>query len=168
MKAFRYNCQNRESRKFNMTGREKNPNNISFYASNMTYVDNYKYVRNEDGDIIEECQLEVVEIAADVRLFDMAKNFKELATYNSYIASEIGAQMRDYTRFYNEAKNVSDRKLWARQIEQLKQRESELISILISSEFQPLSDFEFQNQLVAELRALGFDGYFTVNEVAIF
>jgi len=58
--------------------------------------------------------------------------------------------------------------MWANQIEQLKNRENELISNLISNEFQPLSDFDRQNELVAELKALGFDGYTTNNEIAIF
>ena len=55
-----------------------------------------------------------------------------------------------------------------RSIEQLKNRENELISNLISNEFQTLSDFDRQNELVAELKTLGFDGYTTNNEIAIF
>lgn len=58
--------------------------------------------------------------------------------------------------------------MWANQIEQLKNREEELISNLFCNEFQPLSDFERQNELVAELKALGFNGYTTNNEIAIF
>lgn len=86
----------------------------------------------------------------------------------NYIASEIGAQMRDYTRFMNNAKKASERKMWANQIDQLKNREQELISNLFANEFQPLSDFARQNELVAELKSLGFDGYTTKNEIAIF
>ena len=167
MKAFRYNSENRSDRKFNNCGKEKNPNAVKFYASNMDYANNYKFIYNEDGDIVSECTLEVVEIE-NVNLFDMANNFKSLSTYNNYIASEIGAQMIDYTRFMNNAKKASERKMWANQIEQLKNRENELISNLISNEFQPLSDFDRQNELVAELKILGFDGYTTNNEIAIF
>lgn len=167
MKAYRYNSENRSDRKFNNCGKEKNPNAVKFYASNMEYANNYKFIYNEDGDVVSECTLEVVEIE-NVNLFDMANNFKSLATYNNYIASEIGAQFRDYTRFMNNAKKASERKMWANQIEQLKNRENELISNLISNEFQPLSDFDRQNELVAELKALGFDGYTTHNEIAIF
>ena len=98
----------------------------------------------------------------------MSNNFKSLSTYNNYIASEIGAQKRDYTRFMNNAKKASERKMWAKQIDELKNREQELISNLFCNEFQPLSDFERQNELVAELKALGFDGYTTHNEIAIF
>jgi Txe/YoeB family toxin of Txe-Axe toxin-antitoxin module len=76
--------------------------------------------------------------------------------------------MRDYTRFMNNAKKAKERKMWANQIEQLKNREQELVSNLISNEFQTLSDFERQNELVAELKALGFEGYNTNNEIAIF
>ena len=167
MKAFRYNSENRSDRKFNNCGKEKNPNAVKFYASNMAYANNYRFIYNEDGDVVSECTLEVVEIE-NVNLFDMANNFKSLATYNNYIASEIGAQLRDYTHFMNNAKKASERKMWAKQIDDLKNREQDLISNLFYNEFQPLSDFERQNDLLAELKALGFDGYKTNNEIAIF
>lgn len=167
MKAFRYNSENRADRRYNTCGMEKNPNAVKFYASNMNYANNYKFIYNEDGEVVAECSLEVVDIEG-VNLFDMANNFKSLSTYNNYIASEIGAQFRDYTRFMNNAKKTSERKMWANQIEQLKNRENELISNLISNEFQTLSDFDRQNELVAELKTLGFDGYTTNNEIAIF
>ena len=167
MKAFRYNSENRSDRKYNNCGKEKNPNAVKFYASNMKYADNYKYIYSDAGYVVAECSLEVVEIEG-VNLFDMANNFKSLSTYNNYIASEIGAQMRDYTRFMNNAKKASERKMWEKQIDALKNREQELISNLFCNEFQPLSDFERQNELVAELKAHGFDGYTTNNEIAIF
>ena len=167
MKAYRYNSENRSDRKYNNCGKEKNPNAVKFYASNMDYANNYKFIYNEDGEVVAECTLEIVTIE-NVKLFDMANNFKSLSTYNNYISSEIGAQMRDYTRFLNESKNAKDRKLWTSQIEGLKNREKELISILLSNEFQPLSDFERQNELVSELKELGFNGYVTNNEIAIF
>ena len=167
MKAFRYNSENRADRKYNTCGMEKNPNAVKFYASNMNYANNYKYIYNEDGEVIYECSLEVVEIEG-VNLFDMADNFKSLSTYNNYIDYEIGSQFRDYTRFMNNSKKASERKMWAKHIDDLKNREQELISNLFCNEFQPLSDFERQNELVAELKALGFDGYKTNNEIAIF
>ena len=167
MKGYRYNSEKREDRKFNTCGKEKNPNNIKFYASNLKYAENYKLIYNEDGEVVYECSLEVVDIE-NVNLFDMANNFKSLSTYNNYIASEIDAQMRDYTRFMNNSKKASDRKMWAKQIDDLKNREQELISNLFCNEFQPLSDFERQNELVSELKSLGFDGYTTKNEIAIF
>jgi hypothetical protein len=167
MKAFRYNSENRSDRKYNNCGKEKNPNAVKFFALNMDYANNYKFIHNEDGDIVYECVLEVVEIE-NVNLFDMSNDFKSLSTYNNYIASEIGAQMRDYTSFMNNAKKASDRKMWSNQIEQLKNREQELISNLFCNEFQSLSDFERQNELLAELKALGFNGYITNNEIAIF
>lgn len=167
MKAFRYNSENRSDRKYNNCGKEKNPNAVKFYASNMDYANKYKFIYNEDGEVVAECTLEIVSIE-NVNLFDMVNNFKSLSTYNNYIATEIGTQMRDYTRFMNNSKKASERKMWANQIEQLKNRENELISNLISNEFQPLSDFDRQNELVSELKALGFDGYTTNNEIAIF
>jgi hypothetical protein len=167
MKAYRYNTENRSDRSYNNCGEEKNPNAVKFYASNMDYANNYKYIYDEDGEVASECSLEVVEIE-NANLFDMANNFKKLNTYNKYIALKIGTQMRDYTRFMNNAKKASGRKMWAKQIEGLKTREHELIANLFASEFQPLSDFEIQNELVAELKALGFEGYTTKNEIAIF
>lgn len=167
MKAFRYNSEKRSDRKYNNCGKEKNPNAIKYYATNMEYANNYKYIYSEDGEVVYECALEVVEIE-NVNLFDMTNNFKNLKTYNNYIASEITLQMNDYTRYMNNAKKASERKMWAKQIEELKNREQELISYLFHSEFQPLSDFEIQNELIVELRQLGFDGYATKNEIAIF
>lgn len=167
MKGFRYNCEKRSDRKYNNCGKEKNPNAIKFYAKNMEYANKYKYIYNEDGDVIAECKLEVVEIE-NVNLFDMANNFKTLTTYNNYIADVIRVVKGDYTYYMNKAKKASERKKWANRIEQLKNKEEELITNLFRSEFQELSDFERQNELVAELKALGFDGYTTKNEIAIF
>lgn len=167
MKAFRYNCEKRSDRKYNNCGKEKNPNAVKFYATNMDYANKYKYIYNEDGDVIAECKLEVVEIE-NVNLFDMANNFKTLATYNNYIADVIRVVKRDYTYYMNKAKKASERKKWANRIDQLKNKEEELITNLFRSEFQELSDFERQNELVAELKSLGFDGYITKNEIAIF
>lgn len=164
MQAFRYNSKNRKDRKYNNCGREKNPNAVKFYATNMAYADNYRYIYSEDGDIFYECDLEIAEIE-NVNLFDMAQNFKLLTTYDNYIASAIGAQMRDYTRFMDNAKKASERKMWAKQIENLKHREQELISNLFYNEFQTLSDFARQNELVAELKFLGFDGYTTKSKL---
>ena len=97
-----------------------------------------KIIYSEDGVVVYECSLEAVELE-NVSLFDMANNFKSLSTYNKYIASVIGAQMRDYTRFMNNAKKASERKMWAKHIDDLKNREQELISNLFCNEFQPLS-----------------------------
>ena len=167
MKAFRYNSEKRSDRKYNNCGKEKNPNAIKFYAKNMEYANKYKYIYNEDGEVIAECKLEVVEIE-NVNLFDMPNNFKTLSTYHNYIADEIEARKRDYTYYMNKAKKASDCKKWANRIEQLRNSEEELIANLFRNEFQELSDFERQNELVAELKALGFDGYTTKNEIAIF
>ena len=167
MKAFRYNSEKRSDRKYNNCGKEKNPNAVKFYATNMDYAKKYKYIYNEDGDVFAECKLEVVEIE-NVNLFDMPNNFKTLATYNNYIADEIDTRMRDYTYYMNKAKKASERKKWANRIEQLKNSEEELIANLFRNEFQELSDFERQNELISELKALGFNGYITENEIAIF
>lgn len=167
MKAYRYNCEKRSDRAYNNCGEEKNPNAVKFYATNLDYANRYKFIYSKEGDVIAECTLEVVDVDG-VNLFDMESNFRSLSTYNNYIASEIGAQMRDYTRFMNNATKARERKQWASAIEGLKNREGELVKNLFCNEFQTLSDFLRQNELVAELKALGFDGYFTKNELAIF
>lgn len=169
MKAivYRYNSKNRNDRQFNNLGIEKNPNAINFYASNLDYANNYKYVFLADGDVDYACSLEEKEVSTE-NLFDMASNFESLATFQNYIKSEIGLQLRDYTRFFNEAKSKSDKKMWGEQISELENRKNELIDNLVRCEFQTLSDFDIQNELVSELTSLGFSGYKTINEIAIF
>lgn len=167
MKAFRYNSKSREDRDFNNCGVEKNPNALSFYATNLDYAENYKYIYTEDGDVSYECSLEVVELDT-TNIFDMCLNYASLKTFTNYINSQIEKQMNDYTDFMNNAKDAKTKKMWANQIAQLENREVELVAILKSSEFQPLSDFERQNELVSELVALGFKGYKTQNEIVIF
>jgi len=165
--VYRYNSRNRSDRNFNNTGMEKNPNRVAFYATNLEYASNYQFVYTEDGDIDYECELEVKEVSVS-NLFDMNADYATLDTYKAYINSQIGLQLRDYTRFMNEAKKASDRKMWASQIEGLKNRENELVATLISNEFQTLSDYDLQNTLISELTEKGFNGYFTRNEIAIF
>ena len=167
MKAFRYNSKERSDRKFNTCGKEKNPNNIKFYATNLNYADNYKYIYNNDCEVIYECSLEVADINTD-KLFDMNANYSTLTTYNNYISSQISIQLNDFTTFMNNAKKASERKMWANQIEDLKKQDVVLTNNLVRNEFQLLSDFERQNELVAELKALGYNGYITKNEIAIF
>lgn len=167
MKAFRYNSKNRDDRKFNSTGSEKNPNMLKYYALNLKYAEAYKYVYDEDGEILYECELETYDIE-DVNLFDMTKYYHTTKAYKTYINDEIGKQLKDYSRFYREAKTKKDKKFWKTQIENLSFREEELIGNLFAGEFQALSDFDYQNMLVEELKRNGFDGYITNNELALF
>lgn len=168
MKAYRYNSENRSDRRYNNCGEEKNPQKVLFLAKKMEYAEKYKYIYDEAGEITQVCALEVVEVADEAKLFDMGVDFKKLSTFNNYIAFVISTQMRNYTRFMNEAKNKKERKLWVNAISNLKNREDELISTLKANEFQQLSDFSRQNELVDELKKMGFEGYFTKNEIAIF
>ena len=71
MKAYRYNSEKRSDRRYNNCGAEKNPNAVKFYASTMDYANRYKNIYNEDGEVVAECTLEVVEVADDAKLFDM-------------------------------------------------------------------------------------------------
>lgn len=166
MKGYRYNAKQRTDRKFNTTGREKNPNNVRFFARSLEAAEEYRYVYSEDGDIIYECELQVEEVEGN--FFDMEANFRSLDTYKNYINAEVGMQLRDYTEFLNNAKTQKQKKHWEAQIANLANRESELVDRLKAFNFQSLSDFEYQNTLIAELTAAGFDGYITRDEIAIF
>lgn len=168
MKAYRYNAKAREDRQFNNTGMEKNPNGLKYYSSNLEYVESYRYIYFEDGDVNYECDLEVVELSEGINLFDMASDFRTLNTYTSYINSQIGTQLADYSFFLSSAKTKKEVALWTKEIEALKGREVELVKALVSNEFQQLSDFDLQNALVAELKAQGFEGYRTANEIVLF
>jgi len=165
--AYRYNTIKREDRKFNTCGAEKNPLALKFYASNLTYADNYKFVYNYDGEVNYECQLETVEVEIS-NLFDMDVNFASLDTYKNYVAELIGRQVAHYTEMANKAKKVSERKFWLNFIADTTKNENQVISSLKSQEFQNLSDFSNQLLLVSELKALGFSGYTTKNEIVIF
>ena len=167
MKAYRYHTLRREDRRFNTCGAEKNPLNVKFYASNMGYADTYKYVYTRDGEVNYECQLEVVEVETS-NLFDMDANFSTLSTYKNYVSELIGRQVAHYTEMANKAKLVRDRKMFLGFISDLNKNENNIIASLRGQEFQDLSDFSNQLELVSELKALGFDGYTTKNEIAIF
>lgn len=153
MKAFRYNISNRNLRGFNQTGREKNPNQVKYYATNLKYAEKYKFILDEDGDVIEEGVLETVEVESN--LFDMNKQFESLDTFKKYANKYLSdmeemAKSNKYFTFVYENEYTS------------------LVNSLRMEEFQTLSDFETQTDLVNELKSLGFDGYVTNNEVALF
>lgn len=166
MKVYRYNTE-RKSRKFNQTGEEKNPNRVKFYAKSAEYAEKYRFVFDDNGFQVEEAILEVIEVSEKLNLFDMDVDFATLSTFGNYINSEIAVQKRDYTRFLNEAKKVRDRTMWENAIAELKNREIELVQNLKHTQFQALSDFERQNELIAELKSLGYEGYETEKEIAI-
>jgi len=166
MKAYRYNSKKREDRKFNTSGREKNPNNVRFFARSLESAEPYRIVRDEEGFELYECELQIEEVEGN--FFDMEADFRSLETYKQYINSEIGIQRRDYTEFRNSAKTAKDKKRWDKMIAELDNRENELIAALQKTNFQFLSDGENQNTLIPELTAAGFDGYITRDEIAIF
>lgn len=168
MKLFRYNAQKRTDRRFNTTGKEKNPNRVKFFARSLDYAKKYEAIYNKDGDVLYKCELEIVEFADDAKLFDMVKLYHTTRAYKVYVSKSVNQQLTDYSRFLLEAKTKKDKKFWQAQIDNLKKREQELVAGLFSNEFQMLSDYELQNVLVAELKEEGFTGYFTNNEVAIF
>lgn len=167
MKAYRYNARNRKDRKFNNCGSEKNPLNVKFYATNLEYAEAYRFVHFEDGSVNYECELETTDVAIE-NLFDMCAGFQNTKSFKTYINEKIGQQMSDYTEFLNNAKTKKDIELWDKEIANLKNRKSELIDMLKSNEFQGLSDFHYQNILVEELKSLGYKGYLTTNEIALF
>ena len=142
MKVYRYNAKNRTDRSYNNCSSEKNPNQIKFYATNLDYAERYRYIMNEDGDVIYECELQIDELKG-VNLFDMNENFLSLKSYKKYIESKISKELNDYTHFMNNAKDSKTRKMWENAIEDLKNRENEIIVFLKNTEFQPLSDFSY-------------------------
>lgn len=168
MKVYRYNTKKRSDRKFNTTGREKNPNAVKFYARSLEAAKNYEVVYDKDGEILYKCELEVIELDDDIRLFDMGKYYPTTQVYTKFISDDINNHLSDYSSLLLKAKTKKDKKHWRNAIDNLKYRERELIANLFANEFQQLSDFEYQNILLQELKAEGFVGYFTNNEVAIF
>jgi hypothetical protein len=166
MKAYRYNTKKREDRKFNTSGREKNPNNIRFFARSLESAEPYRIIRDEEGFELYEGELQVEEVEGN--FFDMEANFRSLDTYKNYISAEVGMQRRDYAEFRDAAKTAKDKKHWDKMIAELDNRENELIAALQKTNFQFLSDGENQSTLIPELTAAGFDGYITRDEIAIF
>jgi len=166
MIAYRYNAKNRNDRNFNNCGREKNPNAVRFYASNMAYASKYQFIHDEEGNVVYECELEVTEVSGN--LFDMAAGYASLAAYRQLVDSIVGKMRADYIKFRDTAKSAKERKMFQGFIDRLVNEEDSVVRGLFDREFQDLSDFELQNTLVAELKSIGFDGYFTKNEIAIF
>jgi len=166
MIAYRYNAKNRNDRNFNNCGREKNPNAVRFYASNMAYASKYQFIHDEEGNVVYECELEVTEVSGN--LFDMAAGYASLAAYRQLVDSIVGKMRADYIKFRDTAKSAKERKMFQGFIDGLVNEEDSVVRGLFDREFQDLSDFELQNTLVAELKSIGFDGYFTKNEIAIF
>ena len=166
MKAFRYNTKKRDDRRFNNCGREKNPLAVKFYASNMKYADNYKSVYNRFGEFEYDCELEVAEIE-NINLFDMSAYYDRLTTFKNYFSACFSEQIAHMHWAIDNQKLKRDRKA----LEAFYVKfpvDKTILSSLIQNEFQQLSDFDMQLILVDELRSMGFDGYFTKNEIAIF
>jgi hypothetical protein len=166
MIAYRYNCNSRTDRKFNNCGIEKNPNAVRFYASNMDYAARYQFIHDEEGNVVYECKLEVTEVSGN--LFDMAAGYASLSAYRQLVDAEFATMRNEYSRLLATAKNAKERKMFESWIANIPAQEANIAMRLRSNEFQYLSDFELQNTLVAELKSMGFDGYFTKNEIAIF
>lgn len=166
MKVFRYNAKKREDREFNTCGREKNPNALKFYAKSLDYAENYRFVYNEDYDVVYECALEVAEVNAN--LFDMVANFESLNTFHNYANAIISEMKSDYEYFLSRAKTKAEKEMYQQHIDNLINEKQSIANNLARNEFQGLSDFETQNELVSELKSLGFQGYETKNEVVVF
>lgn len=169
MKAYRYNSKKRSDRKFNTTGREKNPNGILFYATTLEYAENYKYVYFENGDVNYECELEIVEIENE-NLFDMEQNVGSLAVFHKYMENTLSRQRSDYELFFNSATTKKEKKMWQKNIDNTNNGVfyAEILESLRKHDFQFLSDFDAQTSLIDELKKIGFRGYFTKKEIAIF
>jgi hypothetical protein len=169
MKVFRYEAKNRTDRKYNNCGREKNPMQLKFWASNLDYAKKYQFIKDASGDVVYECELVTAEISADVKLFDMEVNFTTLKVYQDEVATQVASLRNIWAKEIEAAKTAKNRKFYQAKFDGV---ELDVITSLNRSlnmlDFQTLSDFENQFVLVAELKARGFDGYKTKNEVVIF
>ena len=88
MKLYRYNAKNRSDRRFNTTGRENNPNAVKFYARSLDFAKKYETVYNEKGEELYKCELEVIDLDDDAKLFDMSKFFQETRSYKVYVSEK--------------------------------------------------------------------------------
>ena len=178
MQLFRYNTKNRADRKFNTTGREKNPLALKFYANNLSYADRYKEVYTEDGDLAYTCDLEVAQLPENANLFDMVNCFESLTTFKNFVAKNAAERQNDLALLFrlNPAptkgiKKINAYKEWVAMMQNnatLEQTKKDVVAVLQNTEFQELSDYEVQIELVAELKSLGYNGYKTKNEIALF
>lgn len=167
MLLYRYNCE-RSLRRFNRCGKEKNPNQFKYYSKTLEYANEYKNIYDSNGYLTHTCELEIIEIEIG-KLFNMVENFRQLEVYKNYIKNDINQLIEHYTSFKANAKLKREQKRWDKLILELLDgtRETQLINGLKSAEFQYLSDFENQNQLLAELKTLDYSGYETKKEVVI-
>lgn len=168
MKAtvYRYNAKDRKDRHFNNCSSEKNPNMVKFYARNMEYASKYNSIWTKEGYHVYDCELEVAEVEGN--FFDMVENFASLSTYRNYISEKVEEMRRGYTDSRNSSKTKKDKEMFQGFLDNLVNEEANLVKHLHLSEFQPLSDFARQTELIAELTEMGFEGYYTNNEIAIF
>ena len=168
MKAivYRYNAKNRKDRQFNNCSSEKNPNMVKFYALDLEYASKYDSIWTKEGYHVYDCKLEVAEVEGN--FFNMVENFASLSTYRSFINEKVEEMRRGYTDSRNSSKTKKDKAMFQGFLDNLVNEEDNLARYLHSSEFQALSDFARQNELITELTEMGFDGYYTNNEIAVF
>lgn len=156
MKGYRYNSKKREDRKFNSCGKEKNPNSLKFFGKTLEYVEDYRFIYDDNFSVIYECSLETVKIT-NANLFDMESNYNSLATFKKYVNDQVKVAQSNAEFFARVSGKRSNQVI---DINQIKNSAKVM-------DFQALSDFEIQNDLVAELISLGFDGYETKNEIVL-
>ena len=92
--AYRYDAKQREDRDFNRTGREKNINAVRFYARSLEYAEKYKTIYDERGYEIYDCELETIEVNAN--LFDMERGYDSLNTFTKWLDDKVGVARRGY------------------------------------------------------------------------
>ncbi len=164
--AYRYDAKQREDRDFNRTGREKNINAVRFYARSLEYAEKYKTIYDERGYEIYDCELETIEVNAN--LFDMERGYDSLNTFTKWLDDKVGVARRGYEDLLNRATTKRDKEMWAKEIANLDEYKEGRISHLKAQSFQGLSDYEYQTLLIAELTAKGYEGYYTEKEIALF
>lgn len=110
MKVYRFNAKKRTDRKFNTTGREKNPNAVKFYAKSLEWAKQYETIYSRHGEEIYKCELEVTDLSDNLRLFDMAKFYNTTKAYKSFIFKDINTQLADYSLYLLNAKTKKEKK----------------------------------------------------------
>jgi hypothetical protein len=168
MTLYRYNAKNRTDRKFNNCENEKNPLGVKFYATSLEYANCYKTAVDANG-CHYTCELEVTELGEE-NLFDIESGFAGLSTYATYVKNYIETRHKDFNWHIKMSKSKNDIKLFEGFVANLYNgtEEKEIQKQLHENQFQQLSDFCTQLLLVQELREMGYTGYFTSKEVAIF
>lgn len=176
--AIRYDVPDRTMRKFNTTGREKNPLRVEFWARNEKTADNYKDVYDIDGFNLSELnkdnpnfQTTRTDGKISGKFLNLPEGYKKTKAYKDLENEWKRAYFRDamsesMSKVGNTKKNQqSASKLFHSNMANL---DKDISYNMLADDYASLSNFDRQNILAEELKDNGFDGYVTENEIAVF